>query len=283
MGQDTARPMMMPPPPSPPFVGAHAQVLRAVLATRFHGPPPPAQPHQRGQRGIRWGMAHGGLPLAGHAGAPQDQPDRRAGPALAPGDAPQCRKAGHQGPLAALLERPTPPAGRRPRSGQRCDGVGLGFARQAPGPCRFASLARPSRDRRGRPGPPALGVGWDRGHVLQAQAVDVVAQAGRAPQGFGTDDPARPPGASPRPPAAWLCRGAPRAPHRVAAAWHTPRPPPTPAARTGGAPIAWSPGGWPSPRSPQRARAPASRLPRRLAASHRPLPAPVAATRCRPT
>ena len=51
MGQDTERPLMMPPAPPAPFVIAQPEGVFAVFEAGLDGPPPPAQPHQRGQRG----------------------------------------------------------------------------------------------------------------------------------------------------------------------------------------------------------------------------------------
>jgi hypothetical protein len=146
--------MMMPPTPTPHFVITPAEILFAVLKAGLDGPPHPAQPDQGRQRGMGGRVAQIGLQLPSQEVASQDQPDLGAGQPLSHRDDPHRRKAGDQGPLASLLDRPPPPAVRGQRRGQLRHLFGRGFPCQHPGTRRFPALARPSRHCRGGPLPP---------------------------------------------------------------------------------------------------------------------------------
>jgi hypothetical protein len=202
---------MMPPTPTPHLIRSHAQVLLPVLKTSLDRPAHPAHPHQHCQRGCGGSIAQICLHLACSDVVAQYQPDVRPGQALTHSDHPHLGKAGHQGPLAPFLDRPSPPALCRQPGRQLRDRDGLGGLFRDAEAWRGTSLARPGGEYRGRALLPDSGIVGYLGKVPQTNRRDPVQQVRITPKGFITSTPsdsARSPlaarlGSSPTPASVW--------------------------------------------------------------------------------
>ena len=94
VGQQTEGHVVVPAGPAAHLVGAHAQVLLALLKTGFNRPATGREAHQFSQRAVGRGVAEESLQDPGAGVAAQQQPDVGARQTLAHGHHPQGR-AGH--------------------------------------------------------------------------------------------------------------------------------------------------------------------------------------------